>query len=303
MGALDGRVAIVTGSGGGIGRGEAMFLAAEGAKVVVNDVGPAPEGSTSTPAEAVAAEILAAGGEASANRDDISTFSGAEALIDQAVDTYGGLDILVNNAGIIRDGMSFNLSEAEWDAVIAVHLKGHVAPARFASRYWREKAKAGDDVYGRIINTSSESGLHGQGGQSNYSAAKAGIASLTIVQARELQKYGITVNAIAPRGRTAMTLAVPGAADIIGAKEGEFDGWHPDNVAPFVGFLASPAAAGISGQVFVVWGDEVIRMTGWMPATSIRNGDRWTIDEIVARQADLFPGEHDTEIPLLRPTL
>ncbi|MCU1458315.1 MAG: 3-oxoacyl-[acyl-carrier protein] reductase [Actinomycetia bacterium] len=303
MGALDGRVAIVTGSGGGIGRGEAMFLAAEGAKVVVNDVGPAPEGANRTPAEQVVAEIVAAGGEASANRDDISTFAGAEALVDQAVGTYGDLNILVNNAGIVRDAMSFSMTEAEWDAVLAVHLKGHFAPARFASRYWRERSKSGADVYGRIINTSSESGLHGQAGQANYSAAKAGIASMSIVQARELQKYGITVNAIAPRGRTAMTLAVPGAADIISAKDGEFDGWHPDNVAPFVGFLASPAAAGISGQVFVVWGDEVIRMTGWMPATSIRNGDRWTIDEIVARQADLFPGEHDTEIPLLRPTL
>ena len=274
MGALDGKVAIVTGAGRGIGRGEALLLASEGAKVVVNDLGGAREGegADKTPAQEVADEIVSGGGEAVANYDDVASWPGAESLIGQAVEAFGKLDILVNNAGILRDGMSFNLSEADWDSVIRVHLKGHFAPSRFAAVYWREQSKAGEPVAGRIINTSSESGLFGNAGQSNYAAAKAGIASMTIVLARELQKYGVTVNAMAPRARTRLTDTVAGADQLMAAKEGEFDAWDPDNMGPLIGFLASDAAADVSGQVFVMWGDRVLPDAGLVPRQRARRG-------------------------------
>jgi NAD(P)-dependent dehydrogenase (short-subunit alcohol dehydrogenase family) len=291
MGALAGKVAIVTGAGRGIGRGEALLLAAEGARLVVNDVGAASEGSGTdrTPAQEVVDEIVAAGGEAVPSYDDVSTWKGAEALVGHAIDRFGRLDVLVNNAGILRDAMSFNMDEASWDAVIAVHLKGHFAPCHFAARHWRERSKAGDDVSGRIINTASESGLFGNAGQANYAAAKAGIASMTIVLARELQRYGVTANAIAPRARTRLTATVGGAEAFMAAKEGEFDAWSPDNIAPVVGFLASDAAADVSGQVFVVWGARVHLMEPWQLARTLDRGDaRWTVDELVARKAELF---------------
>ena len=301
MGALDGKVAIVTGAGRGIGRGEALLLASEGAKVVVNDLGGAREGEgeDKTPAQEVADEIGKNGGEAVANYDDVASWSGAEALIGQAVDTFGRLDILVNNAGILRDGMSFNLSEQDWDNVIRVHLKGHFAPSRFAAIYWREQSKAGQPVAGRIINTSSESGLFGNAGQSNYAAAKAGIASMTIVLARELQKYGVTVNAIAPRARTRLTDTVAGADQLMAAKEGEFDAWHPDNMAPLIGFLASDAAADVSGQVFVMWGDSVYLMRGWSLTNELSaGGRRWTVEDLIAHKAELFaPVDNGSAIP------
>src|SRR5712691_815980 len=225
MGTLDGKVAIVTGAGRGIGRGEARLLAAEGAKVVVNDLGVPSEGegADTTPAQEVVDEITADGGEAAANYDDVASWSGAEALIRQAISEFGHLDILVNNAGILRDAMSFNMTEEQWDSVIRVHLKGHFAPCRHAAVHWRERSKAGEAVSGRIINTSSESGLFGNPGQANYAAAKAGIAAMTIVLARELQKYGVTVNAMAPRARTRLTDTVAGADQLMAAKEGEFD--------------------------------------------------------------------------------
>ncbi len=301
MGALDGKVAIVTGAGRGIGRGEALLLASEGAKVVVNDLGGAREGegADKTPAQEVADEIVAGGGEAVANYDDVASWPGAESLIGQAVDAFGKLDILVNNAGILRDGMSFNLSEADWDSVIRVHLKGHFAPSRFAAVYWREQSKAGEPVTGRIINTSSESGLFGNAGQSNYAAAKAGIASMTIVLARELQKYGVTVNAMAPRARTRLTETVAGADQLMAAKEGEFDAWDPDNMAPLIGFLASDAAADVSGQVFVMWGDRVYLMRGWSLANELAAGGKpWTVDDLIAHKAELFaPAEGGSAIP------
>jgi len=291
MGTLDGKVGIVTGAGRGIGRGEALLLASEGAKVVVNDLGVAREGdgADKTPAQEVVDEIVAAGGEAVANYDDVASWPGAESMIGQAIDTFGKLDILVNNAGILRDGMSFNLSEEEWDSVIRVHLKGHFAPSRFAAVYWREQAKAGQTVTGRIINTSSESGLFGNAGQSNYAAAKAGIASMTIVLARELQKYGVTVNAVAPRARTRLTATVGGADQMMAPKEGEYDAWHPDNIAPLIGFLAGDAAADVSGQVFIMWGDHVYLMRGWSLANDLAaGGKRWTVEDLITRKADLF---------------
>jgi NAD(P)-dependent dehydrogenase (short-subunit alcohol dehydrogenase family) len=301
MSALDGKVAIVTGAGRGIGRGEALLLASEGAKVVVNDLGVAAEGegADKTPAQEVVDEIVAGGGDAVANYDDVASWPGAESLVGQAIDAFGKLDILVNNAGILRDGMSFNLSEEEWDSVIRVHLKGHFAPSRFAAGYWRERSKAGEPVSGRIINTSSESGLFGNAGQSNYAAAKAGIASMTIVLARELEKYGVTVNAIAPRARTRLTATVAGADQLMSAKEGEFDAWNPDNMAPLIGFLASDAAADVSGQVFVMWGDHVYLMRGWSLANELTaGGKRWTVDDLIDRKAELFaPVEHGSAIP------
>jgi len=299
MGTLEGKVAIVTGAGRGIGRAHALLLASEGATVIVNDLGAAREGEGEdhTPAQEVVDEIRAAGGEAVANYDDVSSWEGAERLISQAVAHSGDCNILVNNAGILRDAMSFNMDEHQWDAVIKVHLKGHFAPSHFAAAYWRERSKSGAEVYGRIINTASESGLFGQAGQSNYAAAKAGIAAMTIVMAREMQRYGATVNCVAPRARTRLTDTVAGAAEFMAAKEGQFDQWAPENIAPIVGFLASPAAGDVSGQIFVVWADRVYRMEGWTVGSEIAKGDRWTVEEIIARKDELFPGDHSRKIP------
>jgi NAD(P)-dependent dehydrogenase (short-subunit alcohol dehydrogenase family) len=290
MGALDGKVAIVTGAGRGIGRGEALALAAEGATVVVNDLGTALDGTPdASAAQSVVDAIVDAGGKGSANGDDVATWAGAERLVQQAVDEHGRLDILVNNAGFLRDQMSFNMDEESWDAVIRVHLKGHAATARFASAHWRDRSKAGEDVTGRIVNTVSEAGLYGGTGQANYVAAKAGIAAMTIGMARELKKYGVTVNAIAPRARTRMTETVLG--DFGAAPEdGSFDEWDPDNIGPVVAWLCSPGAADVTGQVFVVFGGRVHVMNGWDMVGEIEQGERWTVDAITARKDELFGG-------------
>jgi 3-oxoacyl-[acyl-carrier protein] reductase len=294
MGTLETKTAIVTGAGRGIGREEAKLLAAEGAIVTVNDV----DGEA---AAAVVAEIEAAGGQAVANTDDVSTWAGAEAIVASVVDSTGGpgsghLDILVNNAGILGDAMSFSMSEAQWDDVIRVHLKGHFAPAHFAGMHWRERSKAGEaDVSGRIINTASESGLYGLAGQANYATAKAGIAAMTVTLGRELKKYGVTVNAVAPRARTRMTETVLG--DMLPAA-GQFDEWDPANIAPVVVWLASDSAADITGQVVVVNGDKVHLMTGWSRVGRIDNdGRRWTVEDLAARRDELF-GERSTTLPV-----
>jgi NAD(P)-dependent dehydrogenase (short-subunit alcohol dehydrogenase family) len=288
MGTLDGTTAIVTGAGRGIGREEATLLAAEGASVVVNDV-------DGTEAQAVVDEIRAAGGTAEVNTDDIASWGGAEAAIGQVVEQYGRLDILVNNAGIIRDVMSFSMDEAQWDSVISVHLKGHAAMAHFAGAHWRDRAKAGEDgVWGRIVNTASESGLYGLAGQINYATAKAGIASMTIVLGRELRKYGVTVNAIAPRARTRMTETVLTGME---PEPGQFDEWDPANVAPVVAWLCRPASKDITGQVFVVNGDKVHLMEGWHRVGRVDNGGaRWTIAALDSRAMDLF-GDRSTKLP------
>jgi NAD(P)-dependent dehydrogenase (short-subunit alcohol dehydrogenase family) len=289
MGLFDGKVAIVTGAGRGIGRTEALLLASEGAAVVVNDLGGASsgEGTDATPAQQVVDEITAAGGKAAANYASVSNWNDAEGLIAQAVDTFGGLDILVNNAGILRDGMSFNMDEAQWDIVIDVHLKGHFATSHFAARYWREQSKTtGAPVNATIVNTASESGLYGNAGQANYAAAKAGIASLTIVMARELDRYGVRVNAICPVARTRLTEAVAG--DAMAAKEGQFDQFAPENVAAVVGWLASDLSDGVSGQVVKVQGGQAQILQGWRPLTEITSTEQWTIESINAGKDQFF---------------
>jgi NAD(P)-dependent dehydrogenase (short-subunit alcohol dehydrogenase family) len=286
MGTLDGKTAIVTGSGRGIGRAEALLLAAEGARVIVNDV----DGDH---AKTTANDIVAAGGEAVANTDDVSSWSGAESIVEQAVDLWGKLDILVNNAGVIRDAMSFSMTEEQWDDVIRVHLKGHAACSHFAGAHWRERSKAGEAVSGRIINTASESGLYALAGQINYATAKAGIAAMTIVLGRELAKYGVTVNAIAPRARTRMTETV-----LVGMEPapGEFDEWDPANIAPVVAWLAGDDASDVNGQVFVVFANRLHLMTGWDLYATIETEGRWQIDDLVRRRDELF-GDRGSGLP------
>src|SRR5262245_64861991 len=240
VGRFENKIAIVTGAGRGIGRSHALLLASEGAAVVVNDLGGSSDGqgNDDTPAQQVVDEIAAKGGRAVANYDSVSSWKGAESMVQQAVDGFGRLDVLINNAGILRDKMSFNMDEAEWDAVIDVHLKGHFAPSRFAAAYWRAKAKeTGEPANAKIVNTASESGLYGNAGQANYAAAKAGIASMTIVMARELERIGVRVNAIAPVARTRLTEQV--ASGFMDPKEGEFDRFAPENISAVVGWLAS----------------------------------------------------------------
>jgi NAD(P)-dependent dehydrogenase (short-subunit alcohol dehydrogenase family) len=255
------RVCIVTGAGRGIGREHALMLAAHGAKVIVNDLGGDRDGSGSSsgPADEVVAEIKATGGEAVANGDDVSDWSGAEHMVQQAIDTYGGLDVLINNAGILRDRMLVNMTEAEWDAVIKVHLKGTFAPARHAATYWRERSKAGQPVDARLINTTSVSGIYGNPGQTNYGAAKMGIAAFTIIAARELRRYGVTVNAIAPGALTRLT------EDLGMGQAGEEDkaAMDPRWIAPIVTWLASSESANVTGRVFEASGRMLAVAESW----------------------------------------
>ncbi len=288
MGSLDGRVAIVTGAGRGIGRGEALALAAEGAAVVVNDLGASADGTglEPSPAQAVAAEIAAAGGRAVADGHDVASWAGAEALVSAAVEGFGRLDVLVNNAGFLRDQMSFNMDEAAWDDVVRVHLKGHFAPSRFAAAHWRAQHKAGEPGGGAIVNTVSEAGLYGGTGQANYVAAKGGIAAMTIGLARELGRYEVRVNAVAPRARTRMTEAVLG--DYAAAQQGQFDEWDPENVGPVVAWLAGDRAVDVSGQVFVVIGGRLHRFRSWEMVGEIEQDHRWSVDDIARRRGELF---------------
>jgi NAD(P)-dependent dehydrogenase (short-subunit alcohol dehydrogenase family) len=297
LGSFEGKVALVTGAGRGIGRAEALLLASEGAKVVVNDVGGAPDGSgnDAAPAQQVVDAITAAGGEAAANTDDISTWAGAEALVDQAWSTFGGLHVVVNNAGILRDRMSFSMTEDEWDSVIDVHLKGHFAVAHHAAARWRAKVKeTGEQAGASIVNTASESGLYGNAGQSNYAAAKAGIASMTIVMARELERLGVRVNAIAPVARTRLTEGLGG--DAMKPDESGFDTFAPENVAAVACWLASEAAAGISGQVVKVQGGVIQLLEGWRPFTEVTSDEAWTL-ESVSGLRDRILGRSDGSVP------
>ncbi|GAA3821022.1 SDR family oxidoreductase [Sphaerisporangium flaviroseum] len=279
-GIVEGRVVIVTGAARGIGRGHALEFARQGAKVVVNDLGAEVDGtgSSSGPAGEVVERIRAMGGEAVADGEDVSDFEGAERLIRSTVDRFGDLHVLVNNAGILRDRMLVNMSAEEWDAVIRVHLRGTFAPSRHAAAYWRARSKAGERVDARIINTTSSSGIYGNPGQGNYGAAKAGIASLTIIAAQELARYGVTVNAVAPAALTRMTEGlVPGRR---APEPGAFDAAHPDNIAPLVVWLASEQARNITGRVFNVRGGMISVAEGWHAGPGVDKGARWDPAEL-----------------------
>jgi NAD(P)-dependent dehydrogenase (short-subunit alcohol dehydrogenase family) len=268
-----GRVVVITGAGNGIGRAHALAFAAQGAKVVVNDLGSGRDGgggSSSGPAQAVADEIAAAGGQAVANTEDISSWAGAQRLIGQAVETFGGLDVVVNNAGILRDRMIVTMTEPDWDAVIGVHLKGTFAVLHHAAVYWRQRAKDGHANDARVINTTSPSGLFGNPGQANYGAAKAGLASLTVIAARELDRYGVTVNAIAPTALTRMTQDIEMMRTAAAAAD-----LSPEAISPLVVWLGSAESSAVTGRVFGVWGNSITVLEGWVNGPSVSRETRW----------------------------
>ncbi len=289
MGALDGRVAIITGAGRGLGRAHALCLAAEGARVVVNDCGAAVdggEGDGAQLAEEVVEAIRGAGGEAVVNTEDVADFDGGRRLIEAALSAFGELHILVNNAGILRDRALVHLSEDDWDAIMRVHLKGHFVPTRFAAAYWRDRAKRGQRVDAAVVNTTSTSGLQGNPGQAHYGTAKAGIAAFTLICAQELARYGVRVNAISPGARTRMTDTLPSLARLLRAplERETFDVWDPANVSPLVAYLASTRCS-ITGQVFKVQGGLVQLYRPWSLGDSVEKTGRWSIEEL----ADVVP--------------
>lgn len=290
MGSLDGRVAIITGAGRGLGREHALLFAAEGAKVVVNDLGGTNDGTGSdvTPAQQTVADIIAMGGEAIVNGDNVADWDGAKRMVQSAIDAFGDLDILVNNAGILRDRVLVNMTEAEWDAVIAVHLKGHFAPTHHAAAYWREQAKAGVTKPRNLVHTSSTSGLFSNPGQANYGAAKSGIATFSQICAKELSRYNVKSNSIAPAARTRLTLATPGLEDVMAPKEGAFDMWDPANVSPLVAYLSSEMCE-FSGETFFVQGGQVTRVQSWTMAEEINQNDRWTVADLATAMSGLVP--------------
>jgi NAD(P)-dependent dehydrogenase (short-subunit alcohol dehydrogenase family) len=281
---LEGKVAIITGAGRGIGREHALLMAKLGAKIVVNDLGAHFDGTgapTATPAQEVVSEIKKMGGDAIANGDNVADFKAAKNIVQTAIKTFGKLNIVVNNAGILRDRMIFNMDEESWDAVVAVHLKGTFNMCRHATEYWREEHKKGNVLNGRIINTASDAGLLGNVGQSNYGACKAAVATMAIIIGHEMKKYGVTANAIAPVARTRLTVdATPSTAGLMGGevKAGEFDMWGPQNISPLVAWLSSDDAGTCNGQVFRVGGRSVWPMKGWHSATRVQNPKQATWD-------------------------
>lgn len=274
MGILDKRVVIITGAGGGLGAAHARVLAAEGACVLVNDI-------NESAAQAVVNEILAAGGQAAVNTSDITNYEDSARAVKQAIDTWGDLHAVLNNAGINRDRMFASMSEADWDAIMSVHLKGHFCITSHAVQYWRNQSKAGKPVSGRILNTTSGAGLQGSIGQSNYAAAKAGIAALTLNQAAELGRYGITANAVAPAARTGMTTAVEAMATRMAAPtDGSFDYWAPENVSSLFAWLASDASSDVTGRIFESEGGKISIGDGWRSTEGVDKGARWAPAEV-----------------------
>lgn len=283
MSMLEGRVAIITGAGRGLGREHALLFAELGARIVVNDRGGDNDGSGQdrTPAEEVVAEIRDRGGEAVLNTDDVSDFEGARRMIAAAVDAFGDLDILVNNAGILRDRLLVNMTEQEWDSVVTVHLKGHFAPTRWAAEYWRAQHKAGQVKRRNLVHTSSTSGLFANPGQANYGSAKSGVATLSQIAAKELERYGVVSNCIAPAARTRLTLATPGLGELIAAPEDDelFDPWDPANVSPLVAYLASDRCR-FNGETFYVQGATVTRFQSWAFGDTVEGSGRWDVDAL-----------------------
>ena len=281
---LDGRVAVVTGAARGIGREHALLLAAEGARVVVNDL-------DAEPAQLVVDEIAATGGEAVAAPGDVARWETGEALIGLAVETFGDLHVLVNNAGNVADRFLATMTEEEWDEVVRIHLKGHFVPTRWAAAWWRERAKGGAEVRASVVCTTSTSGLQGNPGQANYGAAKAGIAAFTVIAAAELGRYGVRVNAIAPLARTRLTEFVPGLAEMVAAPDDPeaFDAWHPANVSPLVAWLAAPGCP-VTGRVFLAHGGRVQLFRPWSLEGAVEKDGRWSADELAAALPGLLTG-------------
>ena len=281
-GICDGRVVIVTGAGRGIGRAHALELARQGARVVVNDIGAELDGTggSASPAREVVDEIAAAGGQAVVNGDDVADWQGAQRLVGTALDAFGGLDAVVNNAGFVRDRMFVSGGEDEWDAVVRVHLKGHFCVSRWAASHWRDRAKAGDTVDARIVNTSSGAGLLGSIGQAAYSAAKGGIATLTLVQAAELARYGVTANALAPSARTRMTETVFADMMVQPDDPDAFDPMAPENISPLVAWLVSAESAHVTGRMFEIEGGKVGVADGWQHGPTVDKGARWDAAEL-----------------------
>jgi NAD(P)-dependent dehydrogenase (short-subunit alcohol dehydrogenase family) len=285
VGALEGRVAVITGGGRGIGREHALLFAKDGAKIVVNDLGGsnAGEGADTGPAQEVVDEIVVAGGTAVANTENIATWSGAESAVQQAIDEFGRLDVLVNNAGILRDAFIAGMEEAQWDSVIAVHLKGHFAMLHHAAAYWKAQSKTGEQPIAAVINTASGSGVTlPNAGQVNYGSAKAGIAAMTLIAAEELERYGVRVNAIAPIARTRLTLATPGMGSLMSEpEEGELDLFSPANISPLVAYLATEKCP-ITGKVYAVQGGAISALSGWHDTDTIETDGAWLIDDIAS---------------------
>lgn len=289
MGILNDRVVIITGAGGGLGAAHARVLAAEGACVVVNDI-------NQSAAQSVVDEIVQSGGRAIVNTSDITNYSDSENAVKQAIETFGDLHCVLNNAGVNRDRMFASMTEAEWDTIMAVHLKGHFCISSHAVHYWRDQAKAGHKVDARIINTTSGAGLQGSIGQSNYAAAKAGIAALTLNQAAELRRYGITANAVAPAARTGMTTAVESMAQRMAKPEdGSFDYWAPENVSSLLAWLASEESAAVSGRVFEAEGGKISIADGWRTTRGVDKGDRWMPAEISQAMEQLLAAENPAQ--------
>jgi NAD(P)-dependent dehydrogenase (short-subunit alcohol dehydrogenase family) len=303
IGRCDGKIVVVTGAGRGIGRGEALEYARQGARVVVNDYGVSVNGKepSSEAAESVVEEIRAFGGEAIANAEDVSDWDGAQRLLRSAIDTWGQLDILVNNAGILRDRTIANMSPQEWDDVIRVHLRGTFAMLRHAAAYWKDQAKSGITQDARIINTSSGSGIFGNPGQGNYGAAKAGIAALTIIAAQELLRYGVSVNAISPTALSRMTADRPFTERYRNLPDDEFNAIAPENVAPLVVWLGTEAAKGITGRMFLVAGGSVAIAQPWQKGPEADKGARWEVAEL----DDVVPGllEQAGELKTMKPVV